>query len=111
MSEMYEVEGDKVVEAARVLAGGSQVEGGESYNVSDGAPAFTNAFVYDCGGETRIGFEFAYTGIHATGVAHSVLSYRYNNGQLTLVDIFGMSGSTIDMDLDDDSENYHHFLH
>ena len=104
MIEMYEVEGDKVVEAARVLAGGSQVEGGESYNVSDGAPAFTNAFVYDCGGETRIGFEFAYTGIHATGVAHSVLSYRYNNGQLTLVDIFGMSGSTIDMDLDDDPD-------
>ena len=68
--------------------------------VSEGEPDFSNAFVYDCNGETRIGFEFSFSEIHANGAVHTVLSYRYNNNKLTLADSSNRTGSALDMELE-----------
>ena len=102
---MYEVEDQTVVQADSVLAECDAYNDGsvKEFTVSEGVPAFADAFVYQCGGETRIGFEFAASGIHATGTSHDILSYRYNGSSFELVDYSHNAGSTIAEDVVNDA--------
>ena len=102
---MYEVEDQTVVQADSVLAECDAYNDGsvKEFTVSEGVPAFADAFVYQCGGETRIGFEFAASGIHATGTSHDILSYRYSGGSFELVDYSHNAGSTIAEDVVNDA--------
>ena len=102
---MYEVEDQTVVQADSVLAECDAYNDGsvKEFAVSEGVPAFADAFVYQCGGETRIGFEFAASGIHATGTSHDILSYRYSGGSFELVDYSHNAGSTIAEDVVNDA--------
>ena len=100
-AKMYESEGGRAVEAASILIGADYYEdgSGNDQTLTNGLPSFTNAFVYDLDGSTRIGFEFMDTGIFATGISHNLYSYEYADMALQLKCKTIMAGSTIAEDL------------
>ena len=100
-AKMYESEGGRAVEAASILIGADYYEdgSGNDQTLTNGLPSFTNAFVYDLDGSTRIGFEFMDTGIFATGISHNLYSYEYADRAFQLKCKTIMAGSTIAEDL------------
>lgn len=100
-AKMYESEGGRAVEAASILIGADYYEdgSGNDQTLTNGLPSFTNAFVYDLDGSTRIGFEFMDTGIFATGISHNLYSYEYADRAFHLKCKTIMAGSTIAEDL------------
>ena len=105
---MYEFDGDVALEEDLKLIeiDDKEKERETVCRMFGGVPAFANAFVYKVDDETRIGFEFAYTAVHANGTEHDILSYAYEGNSLELRDYYGMAGSTVDMDVKEDRDFY-----
>ena len=108
LASVYEYDGEVATEEALKLIEIDDKEKGRKTvcRMFGGVPAFANAFVYKVDGETRIGFEFAYTAVHANGTEHDILSYAYKGSSLELRDYYGMAGSTIDMEVKENRDFY-----